>query len=114
MCVYVLSSVGLFVAPWAITLQVPLSVGFPRQEYWSGLPFPSPGDLPNSGIKPASLVSPALAGGFFTISTTWEAPKFLQTCQIIQNNYIKKRRVAALIPLFKILLLMTIKTAQYY
>ena len=43
--------------------QAPLSMGFVRQEYWSGLPFPSPGDLPNPGIKPAS---PALEGGFFT------------------------------------------------
>jgi len=41
-------------------------MGFPRQEYWSGLPFPSPGDLPDAGIKPVSLVSPALAGGFFS------------------------------------------------
>ena len=41
-------------------------MGFSRQDYWSGLPFPSPGDLPDPGIKPASLVSPALAGGFFT------------------------------------------------
>ena len=46
---------------------------FSRQEYWSGLPFPPPGDLPNPRIKPTSQVSPALAGGFFTISTTWEA-----------------------------------------
>ena len=43
-----------------------------RQEYWSGLPFPTPGDLPNPGIKPTSLVSPALAGGFFTTSSTQE------------------------------------------
>ena len=50
---------------WYLTVacQPPLSMGFPRQEYWSGLPFPSPGDLPNPGIHPAS---PALAGGFFT------------------------------------------------
>ena len=41
-------------------------MGFPRQEYWSGLPFPSPGDLPDPGIEPTSLASPALAGGFFT------------------------------------------------
>ena len=47
-------------------------MGFFRQEYWSGLPRPPPGDLPNSGIK---LTSPALAGGFFTTSTTWEALK---------------------------------------
>ena len=45
---------------------------FPRQEYWSGLPFPSSGDLPNPRIKPVSPMSPALAGSFFTISTTWE------------------------------------------
>ena len=45
---------------------------FSRQEYWSGLPFPPPGDLPNPGIKPRSLVSPALASGFFTTSATWE------------------------------------------
>ena len=50
--------------------QAPLSMGFSRQEYWSGLPFPSAEDLSNPGIKPAS---PALAGRFFTISTTWEA-----------------------------------------
>ena len=51
----------------------PLSMGFSRQEYWSGLPCPPPGDLPNPGIKPESLISPALAAGFFTTSTTWEA-----------------------------------------
>ncbi|ELR61614.1 hypothetical protein M91_19068, partial [Bos mutus] len=48
--------------------QAPLSMGFARQEYWSGLPFPSPGDLPDPGIKTGSLVSAALAGGFFTTS----------------------------------------------
>ena len=52
-----------FVTPWTVACQVPLSVGFPRQEYWSELPFPSPGDLPNPGIEP---VSPALVGRFFT------------------------------------------------
>ena len=51
----------------------PLSVEFYRQGFWSGLPFPNPGDLPHSGIEPMSLVSLALAGGFFTISATWEA-----------------------------------------
>ena len=58
-------------APWTVAHQAPLSMGFPRQEYWSGMPFPSPGDLLNPGIKPTS---PALAGGFFTTSATWEAP----------------------------------------
>ena len=55
-----------FVTPRAAALQAPLSMEFCRQEYWSGLPFPSPGDLPDPGIEPASLVSPAPAGGFFT------------------------------------------------
>ena len=50
------------VIPGTVAHQAPLSLGFPRQEYWNGLPFPSPGDIPNSGIK---SVSPALAGGFF-------------------------------------------------
>ena len=48
--------------------------GFSRQEYWSGLPFPPPGDLPDAGIEPVSLMSPALAGSFFTTNATWEAP----------------------------------------
>ena len=55
-----------------IALQAPLSMGFSRQEYWSGLPCPSPGNPPNP-IKPMSPVSPALAGRFLTTSTTWEA-----------------------------------------
>jgi len=49
-------------------------MGLFRQEYWNGLPFPSPGDLPDPGSKPTSLSSPALAGRFFTTSATWEAP----------------------------------------
>ena len=61
-----LSCVRLFAIPWAVTCQAPLSKGFSRQEYWSGLPCPPPGSHPNIGIKPASLASPALAGRFFT------------------------------------------------
>ena len=53
--------------------------GFSRQEYWSGLPFPSPGDLPDRGIESTTLTSPALADGFFTTSATWEALGFLET-----------------------------------
>ena len=48
-------------------------MGFSRQEYWSGMPCPPPGDRPNPGIKPVFLMSSALAGGFFTTSATWEA-----------------------------------------
>ena len=63
----------LLVTPWTLAHQVPLSMGFSRQEYWSGLPCPPPGDLPNPGIEPTSLISPALAGEFFTTNVTWEA-----------------------------------------
>ena len=62
------SCVQLFVTLWTLMHQAPLSMGFSRQEYWSGLPYPPPGDLPNPRIKPMSLMSPALAGGFFTTS----------------------------------------------
>ena len=65
--------VWLFATLWTVARQAPLSMGFSREEYWSGLPCPSPGDLPNSGIEPMSLMSPALAGGFSATSATWEA-----------------------------------------
>ena len=58
-----------------VARQAPLSVGFSRQEYWSGLPFLPAGDLPNPGIKPPFPASPALAGGFITASATWKALK---------------------------------------
>ena len=60
------SYVRLFATPLTVACQASLSMGFPRQEYWSGLPFPPPGDLPHPGTEPTSLSSPALAGGFFT------------------------------------------------
>ena len=59
--------------PWTVAHQVPLSTEFSRQEYWNGMPFPTVGDLRGPGIKPVSLMSPALAGGFFTTNITWEA-----------------------------------------
>ena len=65
-------SVSVFLTPWTVARQAPLSVGFSRQKYWSALPFPPPGDLPDPGIKPTSLMTPALAGRFFITSTTWE------------------------------------------
>ena len=64
--------VQLFVILWTIARWVPLSLGFSRQGYWSGLPCPPPGNLPDPGIEPSSLMSPALAGGFFTTNATWE------------------------------------------
>ena len=78
-CIKSLSHVQLFAIPWTVAHQAPLSMEFSRQEYWSGLPFPSPGDLPNPEIEPVSLRSPALAGGFFNTSTTWEVPKIYIT-----------------------------------
>ena len=82
------SHVQLFATLWAIVHQSPLSTGCSR----SGLPFPSPGDLPNAGIEPPSLMSPALAGGFFTTSATWEASllvaataKSLQSCPTLSD-----------------------------
>ena len=61
-----------FVMLWTVAHQAPLSMGFSRKQYRSELPFPTPGDLPNSGIKPVSLVSPPLASGLYHC-TTWEA-----------------------------------------
>ena len=60
------SRVQLFVTPWSVAHQAPLSMGLPRQEYWSGLPFPPPGHLPYPGVDP---MSPELAGRFFTMET---------------------------------------------
>ena len=75
------SCVKFFVTVWTVACQVPLSMGFSRQGYWSRLPCPLPGDLPDSGIEPAFLMSPALAGGFFTTSATWEAEVKLLVAQ---------------------------------
>ena len=72
-CAKMLSRVWLFATPWSVDRQGPLSMGFSRQEYWSGLPYPPPGNLPDPGIEPTALTSPALSGRFFTTSATWEA-----------------------------------------
>ena len=75
-CVYACSHfnhIPLFVTSWTVARQAPLCMGFSRQEYWSGLPCPPPGDLPDPGIEPPSLTSPVPAGGFFTTSATREA-----------------------------------------
>ena len=66
--------VSLFATPGTVAHQAPLAMGFPRQEYWNALLFPPPEDFPDPGIKPPTLTSPALAGGFFTTTATWEAP----------------------------------------
>ena len=77
--------VWLFGAPWTVACQTPLSMGFPRQESWRGLPFPSSGDLPDPEVKPLSL---ALAGGFFTTSATWEALSNSQTLLNHEKNHL--------------------------
>ena len=71
------SRAQVFVTPWTVACQAPLSMGFSRQEYWSGLPCLPPGDLPDPGIKPVSLMTPAVAGGFLTASATWEVLLFI-------------------------------------
>ena len=75
------NGVQLFTTLWTVAHQAPLSMGFSRQEHWSGLPGSPPGDLSNPGIKPTSLMSPALAAGFFTTNATWEAQAFLNYTQ---------------------------------
>ena len=72
----VLTRVRLFVTPWTVAHLSPLSMGFPRQEYWSRVPFLSPEHLPDSGIKPASTASLALGGRFFTTEPPGK-PSFL-------------------------------------
>ena len=79
-CVWVLSCFSclqLFATLWAVVLQAPMSMGFSRQESWSRLPFPPPGDPPSLGIEPMFVMSPALAARFvcffLTTSVTWEA-----------------------------------------
>ena len=84
-CVLRYCRVQLFATPWTVAYQASLSMGFSRQEYWSGLPSPSPGD---PEIQPASLASPALTDGFFTTSATWEAFFF----------FFAKRHVGSFLP----------------
>ena len=86
------SCVQLFVTPWTVSHQTPLSMQFSRQEYWSGLPFPPPGDLPNPGTEPLSLRSPELACGFFTTSTTWEAHSLLHSSEKSAPRFTTRER----------------------
>ena len=72
-CVESLQSCVTRLQLWTIARQAPLPMGFSRQEYWGGLPCPPPGDLPNPGVEPTSLMVPALAGRFFTTGASWEA-----------------------------------------
>ena len=90
MCASCFSHVQHCATPWTAACQAPLSMGFSRQEYWGRVPCPPPGDLPNPGIKPKSLMSPALAGRFFTTSTTWKANK--EVYLLVKNEQKKKKK----------------------
>ena len=79
------SGVQFFATPWTVARQAPLSMGFSRQEYWSGLPCSLPGVLPDSGIEPGSLTSPSSGGGFFTASTT----RYYQIYKVEKNSSVK-------------------------
>ena len=79
-----------FATPWTVACQAPLSMEFPRQ-YWSGVPFPSPGDYPNTGVKPDSPESPALAEGFFTT----EPPVIIYLVDYNQQLKTKLKKEAA-------------------
>ena len=86
-CAYLLSPfsrIWLLATQWTVAHQASLSMGFSKQEYWSGLLHHPPGDLPDPGIESTSFTSPALARGFFATSTTWEAQLHHRNQQILQ------------------------------
>ena len=88
LCCAVLSCfncVWLLATLWTVACQAPLFMGFSRQEYWSGMPFSSPGDLPDPGIESVSLMSPALAGVFFTTSRSLYTDRYLNLALICPN-----------------------------
>ena len=82
MCTHVFNQVRIFVTPWTVAHQAPLSMGFSRHEYWSGLPCPPAGDPPSPEMEPQSLSSPALAGGLFPTSTTCCLARKLQILEL--------------------------------
>ena len=93
------SHVQLFATHWTAAVQAPLSMGFSRQEYWSGWLCCASGYLPDPEIEPTCLLSPALAGSFFTSSATWEAP-YLRQSQLIISLLIQtkgKTKLASLV-----------------
>ena len=82
------SHVQLFETLWTVACEDPLSMGFFRQGYWSGLPCPPSGDLPDPGIEPVLFMSPALTGRFFTTSFPWEAQCIIQAYIICIHIFI--------------------------
>ena len=77
-CLCARAYVQLLANPWNAVHQAPLSIELSRQEHWSGFPFPTPGDIPDPGIQPESMASPALVSRFFTNSATWESHIYLK------------------------------------
>ena len=84
------SCVQLFATLWTLAGKDPLSMGFSKQECWIGLSYPLPGEFPYSGIEPMLLTSPALAGGFFTTSATWEAQIRLKENQFLLSHSLSR------------------------
>ena len=80
---------------WTVASHAPLSMGLSWHEYYSGLPFPPPGDLPNPGIEPMSLMIPALAGRFFTTTATWEAWVNCMVCEFYLSKAVTKKCLRA-------------------
>ena len=91
MCVQLLSHVLLFATPWTVACQASLSMEFSRQEYWSGLPFPSPGDLPGPGVEPTFLAPCALTGRFSTSESPGKPGKSYHVTQQSHSLWIPKR-----------------------
>ena len=91
-CVQLFSYIRLFVITQTVACQAPLSTEFSRQEYQSGLPFPPLGDLPDPGIKPAYLVSPALTSAFFTTESPGKPRQKHSSCQFLKQPLIKRKR----------------------
>ena len=87
------SPVQLFATPWTVAHQVPLSMGFSREDYWRGLPFPSPGDLPDPGSHPIPPASPALAGRFFTTEPQSFETRLNNRSQML--NYLEKSNITS-------------------
>ena len=88
-CMLSCSVISNSLPPWTAAHQAPLSIGLSRQEHWSGMPFPPPGDLPDPGIEPASHVAPALAGRIFTADPSGKHPKEDMWIQMA-NKYMKR------------------------
>ena len=93
-CVYTqsLSHVRVFATPWTVAGWAPPSMGFPRQKYWSRLPFPPPGNLPNPEVKPKSPASPALAGGLFTSGPPAKPSKSIYEIKFHKTIHQKKKK----------------------